>query len=164
MDEQTAAWLKYADPGEQHAWLGRTVGTWKAEARFWSKPGEPPQESDGKQTNTWLLGKRFVQSIYEGNTPWGEFTGMAIDGFDRQRGKYVGIWIDSMGTAMMVFEGKVEGDVRTMVAELINPMSGEPMKMRGVTTLVSEDEHRYESFLVSPQGEFKNMEIVYRRA
>ena len=160
MDEQMEAWMKFAQPGEEHAWLRRLIGAWKAEAKFWSKPGEPPQESEGKQTNEWLLGERFVRSVYEGETPWGEFTGMAIDGFDRQKGKYVGIWIDSMSTVMMVFEGAVEGNVRTMVAELADPMTGEPVKMRGVTTIVSEDE----SHMVNAQGEFKNMEIVYRRA
>lgn len=42
--------------------------------------------------------------------------------------------------------------------------SGNPAKMKGVTTVVSDDGHRYEAWNESPGGElFKSMEIVYKR-
>ena len=105
MDEEMAAWMEYAAPAAEHEYLKRREGTWKARTRFWMKPGDPPAESEGTMTNTLILGGRFLQSSYEGNTPWGEFSGMALDGFDRIRNKYVGIWIDSMGTQVSALSG-----------------------------------------------------------
>ena len=164
MDEaQMAAWMELAAPSKEHEYLKRLEGTWKARTKFWMSPDQPPQESQGTMTNKLILGDRFLQSNYEGDTPWGPFSGMAIDGFDRIKKKYTGLWMDSMGTAMMVFEGDRDGDVKTMFSECVDP-TGKQAKTKGVTTILSRDEHRYESYVSAPNGEtFKNMEIVYTR-
>jgi len=71
--------------------------------------------------------------------------------------------MDSMGTIMMVFEGECTGDVRTMMCDFVDPM-GKPSKMKGVTTLVTDNEYKYESWAQGPDGKmFQNMEIVYTR-
>ncbi len=67
---------------------------------------------------------------------------------------------------MMVFEGTCDagGNVRTMLAEYTDPMTGKPAKMKGVTTIVGENEHRYEAWNTGPDGEFfRTMEVVYTR-
>ncbi len=162
-EEQMAAWMEVASPSKEHEYLKRLEGTWQAKTKFWMAPNTPPQESEGAMTGKLIMDGRFIQANYEGMTPWGQFSGMAIDGFDRIRKKYTGIWMDSMGTMMMVFEGDVEGDVRTMISNYIEP-TGNPGQMKGVTTIVSENEHKYESWAKTPDGEmFQNMEIVYTR-
>ncbi len=162
-EEQMAAWMEFASPGREHEYLKRFEGSWKAKTKFWMAPNTPPQESEGTMTSKLILGGRFIQANYEGQTPWGEFSGMAIDGFDRIRKKYTGIWMDSMGTIMMVFEGDLKGDVRTMTCDYIDP-TGKPSKMKGVTTIVSENEHKYESWAEAPNGDsFQNMEMIYTR-
>ena len=162
-EEQMAAWMAVASPSQEHEYLKKMEGTWKATNKFWMGPGTEPQVSEGTLTGRMILGGRFLQSTYEGQTPWGEFSGMALDGFDRIREKYCGIWVDSMGTTMMVFEGERSGNVRTMTCEYTDPM-GKPGKMKSVTTIVGENEYKYESWADAPTGEtFKNMEIVYTR-
>ncbi len=162
-DEMMQAWMKVAAPAEEHEFLKRLAGDWKASTTFWMAPDAPPATSDGTMKGVMLLGDRFLQSTYEGDTPWGPFSGMAIDGYDRIRNVHVGIWMDSMGTVMMNFEGSAEGDVRTMTCNFTSP-TGEPATMRGITTIVSDNEYRYESYASGPDGsEFKNMEIVYTR-
>jgi len=162
-EEQMAAWMEVASPAGEHEYLKRFEGTWKAKTKFWMAPNTPPQESAGTMTSKPILGGRFLQANYEGQTPWGEFSGMAIDGFDRIRKKYTGVWMDSMGTIMMVFEGDRDGDVRTMTCNYVDPM-GKPSQMKGVTTIVSENEHKYESWAETPDGDsFQNMEIIYTR-
>ena len=164
MDEQMAAWMKYAAPAEEHEFLKKLAGEWKAKAKFWMKPDDPPQESDCSAKNELLFDGRFLQSSFKGNTPFGEFSGMSLDGYDRINKKYCGIWIDSMGTIMMVFEGQADGNVRTMMCNYTNPMTGKPSTMKGVTTIVGENEHRYESWAEGPDGKtYKNMEITYTR-
>ena len=162
-EEQMAAWMAVAAPSDEHGYLKRMEGTWKAKTKFWMAPNTPPQESEGTMTSKMVLGGRFLQANYEGMTPWGEFNGMAIDGYDRTRSKYTGIWMDSMGTMMMIFEGSRDGDVRTMMSDYVDP-SGKPSQMKGVTTIVSDNEHKYESWAQTPEGDtFQNMEIVYKR-
>jgi hypothetical protein len=64
---------------------------------------------------------------------------------------------------MMVFEGDCAGDVRTMISDYVDPM-GKQSQMKGVTTLVSDNEMKYESWAQAPDGEmFQNMEIIYTR-
>ena len=162
-EEMMAAWMEVASPCKEHEYLKRIEGAWKAQTKFWMDPDGPPQESVGTMTNEAILGGRFMQSRYEGDTPWGPFSGMAIDGYDRIRKKFTGIWMDSMGTVMMIFEGDVDGDVRTMESNYVDP-KGKPSKMKGVTTIIGENEHKYESWCQgSDGGTFKNMEIVYTR-
>jgi hypothetical protein len=164
MDEQMAAWMKYASPSEEHEFLKKLSGTWNASVKMWMKPDDPPQESKGTAKNEMIFDGRYLVSKFDGDTPFGKFQGMAVDAYDRINEKYSGIWLDSMGTLIMVFEGQAEGNVRTMVSEFTNPMTGKPAKMKGVTTIVGEDEHRYESWTDGPDGKlYKNMEIVYKR-
>jgi hypothetical protein len=164
MDEQQMAeWMKLASPTEEHDYLRRLKGEWKADVKMWMDPAAPPMESTGKMTSKLILGDRFLQSDFVGDpSPKGNFLGMAIDGYDRINQKYLGSWMDTMGTGWMVFEGKAEGDVRTMMCDFTDP-GGNKQKMKGVTTIVNDDEYRYESFVQTPQGEFKNMEISYKR-
>ena len=67
---------------------------------------------------------------------------------------------------MLVLEGACDdaGAVRTMHADYTDAMSGKPAKMKGITTVVSPDEHRYEAWTTGPGGDLvKSMEVVYSR-
>jgi hypothetical protein len=167
MDEQMQAWMRYAEPGKEHDFLILQEGNWHAKTKFWMDPSSPPMESEGFSENRMILGGRFLQSVYKGPTPFGpSFEGIAIDGFDKLAQKYVGIWIDSMGTMMMVFSGTVDGSlkVRTMISDYTDAMTGQPSQMMSKTTNVSSDEFIYEGLKKSEEGWKKSMEIVYTRA
>ena len=167
MDEQMAAWMKYAQPSERHEFLTKMAGTWNAKATFWMQPGAPPTESEGTMVNEMILGGRFLQSRYDANFMGSPFQGMAIDGYDILKVKFVGVWLDTMSTMMLQFEGDCDdaGEVRTMVAHYTDAMTGNPAQMKGATTIIGEDEHRYEAWQTGPDGNLhKSMEIVYTRS
>ncbi len=167
MDDQMAAWMKYAQPGDAHNYLKSMEGSWKAAGKFWMKPGEPPVEAPGVATNTLILDGRFLQTTYEGDFGGMPFHGMGLDGYDNLNEKYVGIWTDTMSTMMIVFSGSLDssGKIREMFAEYTSAMTGKPTKSKGVTTVVSENEHRYEGWHMGDDGEWtKAIEIVYTRA
>ncbi len=166
MDEMMAAWMKYAQPSGGHKYLHKLAGTWDAHATFWMQPGALPTESKGTSVNEVIMGGRYLKTDYTSEFMGSPFQGMALDGFDNQKQRFVGLWIDTMSTLMMVFEGTVDeaAAVRTMTAEYTDAMTGKPAKMKGVTTVVNEDEHRYEAWTTGKDGEmFKTMEIVYKR-
>ena len=71
MDAQMAAFIEIAQPSAEHEFLRRLEGSWTANARFWMATGAPPNESTGVSTNRMILGGRFLQSSYEGPSPFG---------------------------------------------------------------------------------------------
>lgn len=166
MEAQMQAYLEMAKPVAEHEFLTKLVGTWKAEGKFWMAAGAPPSETTGTSVNEMILGGRFLESRYDGPSPMGggEFVGVAVDGFDRMANKYVGTWIDTFQTMIVSYEGTVDasGKVRTMVAEYPNPMGG-TAKSKGVTTLINDRQFKYEGFNITPEGEQKQMEILYTR-
>ncbi|HXV77566.1 MAG TPA: DUF1579 domain-containing protein [Candidatus Polarisedimenticolaceae bacterium] len=166
MDETMAAWMQYAQPGEHHRFLRKLAGSWETRAKLWMQPGAPPVESSGSTVNELIMGGRFLRSDYSATFMDRPFQGMGLDGFDNQKRRYVGLWIDTMGTMMLTFEGEADPDgaTRTMFADFVDAVTGKPSKMKGVTTIVSDDEHRYESWVEGAEGEtFKTMEIVFTR-
>jgi len=165
-EEQMQAMMQAAQPNEHHEHLQKMVGSWKAHDRFWMPPGAPPTESDGMAKVSSILGGRFIQTDFSGNFMGMEFAGMGMDGYDNNKNKHIGVWVDNMGTMMMTYEGGCSdnGKVTTSISEFDDPATGQHMKMKGVTTLVSDDKFTYEAYMVTPDGsEAKTMEIVYTR-
>ena len=165
-DGAMAAMMQAAQPGEHHEHLQKLVGNWKTVGKFWMQPGTPATESDGTAEITSTLGGRFILTEFGGDFMGMAFAGMGMDGYDNNKKKHIGMWVDNMGTMMMTYEGGCSegGKVTTMMTEFDDPMSGARMKMSGVTTLETDDKFTYEAYMETPDGtKFKAMEIVYTR-
>jgi len=157
---------KYATPGEHHALLEPVVGSWTAASQWWAAPGAKPLDSYGKSENTWVLGNRFVQQRYTGSFMGQAFEGLGFTGYDNHGESYVGLWMDSMGTMMMVSTGTAEegGKVMTFTSEVDDYMSGTRITVRTVLRIVDDDHHVFEMYVPGPDGEeFKNMVVKYSR-
>jgi Protein of unknown function (DUF1579) len=160
------AWLKLAQPGEQHQRLQRMAGTYDTDAEMVMAPGAPAQKSKGKQKYEVLLGGRYLHGEYSGDMMGMPFKGMSLMGYDNQKKKYFTAWIDSMSTGLMVSEGTADssGKVLTFTGSYDDPMSGKTKKYRQVTTVVSPDKHTFEWFENGDDGkEYRMMMITYTR-
>jgi hypothetical protein len=160
------AWTKAATPGEGHKMLEPTVGSWNVASTSWQSPGGPPEKGSGTSENSWILGGRFVRENFTGEFGGMKFQGLGYTGYDNIKKKYVGTWMDSMGTAIMMMTGTADpsGKVFTMTGTMDDVMTGKPMKLRTVTHIVDADKHVMDMFGPDPSGkEFKMMEIVYTR-
>ena len=104
--ETMRLWLKYATPGERHAALQRLVGKWDVESEM-IMPGSPPLKSKGEAEYGWLMEGRWLRQDYHGLMMGMPFRGFALLGWDDFKQKYVGIWCDSMSTALATMEGVV---------------------------------------------------------
>lgn len=159
----------YSVPGEPHDLLATTVGIWDVKIRIWSDPdpeAEPASETEGTAEGRWILGDRFVETVYEGEVLDRPFEALKIEGYDKAIEKYVSTWRDNLGTYTLVFEGECEDSCseRTMDGTFTDPVSKQLFRIKGVTTIEDEDGYTYESFVVTPNGkEFKNMELEARR-
>src|SRR5262249_43819145 len=92
--------MKAATPGPQHQMLKKMAGEWNAKVKFQMDPTQPWQESQSTSTITMLMDGRYCQEVVSGQMMGGPFNGMGITGYDNVIGKYVGTWIDNMGTGI----------------------------------------------------------------
>lgn len=153
-------------PGAPHELLEGTVGEWILTIRIWRTPDTEPVETTGSAVGRWILGDRFVETTYQGEIMERPFEGLRIEGYEKAAENYVSTWRDNLGTHTLVFRGNCVDDckVREMVASFLDPVSKTQLRIKGVTTLTSNNSYSYESFIIMPDGtEFKNMELEATR-
>jgi len=112
-----------------------------------------------------VLGGRFMQQEISGEMMGSPFTGIGVNGYDNHTRKYVSTWMDSMGTAILLFEGTESADGKTITQEARydDPIKG-PMTYRSVTKIVDDNTHVFEMFGIDKTGkEEKMMDITYTR-
>ncbi len=160
------AMMKAATPGDAHKKLTPMVGTFDATVKMWMKPGVPPAESGGVSTNSWALDGRWVEQRYSGTFMGAPFSGIGFTGYDNIKKKYVGTWMDTMTTSMMVSSGKsaADGKSYTFTSSMDDPMTGKPAAIKEKLTVVDDDHHTLEMWSPGPDGKsYKMMEITYSR-
>jgi hypothetical protein len=160
-------WMKIATPGEEHKQLVGTAGSWTVKSTMWETPGQPPTVSSGTSENTSVLGGRFVRQTFKGDFNGMPFEGIGYTGYDNYKKVYTSVWMDSMGTMMMILSGKADasGKIITMTGTIDDVMQGKPTTIRTVTHLTDKDHMKYEMYGPEPTGgkEYKMMEILYTR-
>jgi hypothetical protein len=161
-----AMMMKAAMPGPQHEKLKKLVGEWNLTVKATMDPTQPAQESKSSAVVTELMDGRYVQEQVSGDMGGMAFRGMGVTGFDNILQKYVSIWIDNMGTGIMMSEGTANaaGDVIRWTGEASDPMSGKKTKYRLVSRFVDDNKRVFEMYAKGPDGkESQMMEITYER-
>ncbi len=168
MDEKAAMemMMKLATPSEAHKKLEALVGTWSVKNTLWMDPSKEPTVSEGISEHKWVLGGRFIEERFEGKFMGMPFSGLGYTGYDNYKKKYVGTWMDTMGTAVMNTTGSFDakGKVLRSTARMDDFTTGKAVTIRENLTFVSNDEVRMEMFGPGPDGkEYRMMEILYTR-
>jgi len=156
---------KLGIPGEQHKLLSKMEGRWTTLTRSWEEPGRPPQESAGFCEQKMILGGRFLQQECSGEMMGSAFNGVGFTGYDNNTRKFVSTWVDSMGTAIYLFEGPANPDGRsfTQKCRYDEPVKG-PMEWRSTCRLVDDNTISFEMYGTVLGGkEEKMMEMTYTR-
>src|SRR5438270_4999433 len=103
--QMMAVMMEMAKPGENHKRLADMAGEWTYTVKFWRSPDPKaaPMESTGKTVSKPILGGRYLQSEHTGKMQMPgadgammdmEFKGMAIEGYDNAKKKFVSSWVD----------------------------------------------------------------------
>ncbi len=159
-------YMQAAAPGAPHEQLAQLAGSWRIKSTSWQMPGAPPVETAGAAVKKMVLGGRYLQETLNSSMMDMPFEGLGLLGYDNLRQEYSGVWLDNMSTQLMPYSGQYDPvhKTYTMKAEYLDAASGQLVTARMVTTVVSENEHRFEMFMPGPDGkEFKGMEMVYTR-
>lgn len=172
-----AQMMELAKPGENHKTLERFVGSWTYRVKYWLTPEKtnvPPIESSGTTVTKSTMGGRYFISEHNGQMqipgPDGTmqsmpFSGMAVQGYDNVKRKFVASWIDNGGTSIMMLEGTFDADANTLtyVADY-EPMPGMKTKVREAITMTDQNHHTMTWFEHRGDKEVKTMEITYTRS
>ena len=160
-----AKWQAYASPNDNHKVLDPLVGTWSQVVKWWMTPDSQPETSKGTTETKWVMGGRFLQHTAMGTAMGQPFEGMGLTGFDNGKQTYQTIWMDNMGTGMVLGEGTYDPGKKQLTdhGRFTDPMIGQ-RSYRGVVTFVDDVHYRYEMYVADKHGkEFRMMEIVYTR-
>ncbi len=116
---------KPAGPVKEHEWLKQLLGNWDMESEMVMEPGQPPMKSKGTESVR-AIGDFWIISEIKSDTPMGfPMSALMTLGFDPQKKKYVGTWVDSMMNHLWTYTGTVDatGKILTLESEGPNMMS-----------------------------------------
>lgn len=174
MQKMMAQMMELSKLGENHKLLGEMAGSWTYGVKMWMDPSGKPQESKGTATRKAIMDGRFFVTDHSGKfqMPGADgkmkdmnFKGMAIEGYDNVKKKFVNSWIDNMGTMILNSEGTYDAASKTFTYTAnCEMMPGMQVKIRETIKVTDKDHHLFEWYEDRGQGEAKTMEIAYTRS
>jgi hypothetical protein len=147
---------KMPAPQKEHEWLRQFVGEWETELEMYMEPGKPPVKGKGTDKAR-RLGGFWV--VTEGKS---EVMGMSFDsiltlGYDPQKKKYVGTWVDSVNSYLWKFEGTVDSTGKVLTFEAEGPCPAAPEKLgkfKEVIEFKSQDHRVSASSMLGDDGKW----------
>jgi hypothetical protein len=161
---------------DNHKLLSSMDGSWSYTIKFWMNPdpNAPPQQSKGTATRKTVMGGRYVVMDVTGKMQMPDetgkmkdmqFKGMGVEGYDNVKQKFVGSWIDNMGTGIQFSEGTYDPATKTFTfASEMEMMPGMKTAVREVLKVTDKDHMLLEWYETHGGEEKKTMEIAYTRA
>src|SRR5688572_18455384 len=130
-------------PMKEHEWLHQLAGQWEADLEVTGEPGKPPLKLKSTE-NTRRIGGFWILSESEVTPPGMPFARALTLGYDPQKKKYVGTWVDSTNaTHIGKYEGSMDVAGRTLTLEAEMPSPFDPSRsvhVREVIELKSPDQ------------------------
>jgi hypothetical protein len=161
---------------ENHKLLSSMDGNWTYTIKMWMNPdpNAAPQQSKGTATRKTVMGGRYVVMDVTGKMQMPDeagkmkdlqFKGMGTEGYDNVKQKFVGSWIDNMGTGIQFSEGTYDPASKTFTfTSEMEMMPGMKTPVREVLKMTDKDHMLLEWYENRGGQEKKTMEIAYTRA
>ena len=159
-EEQMA--LPKATP--EHSMVQQLVGNWDATVTM-TMPGQAPMVSSGSAVYR-AIGETWVQSDFRGEMMGMPFVGHGVDGYDTLKKKYVGTWVDTLSTEILVTEGTHDASTHstTMAAVGHDPATGKELHYRMISQMHDNDTFTFHMNMKGDDGKyFEMMKIDYKR-
>ncbi len=143
-------------PQKEHQWLEQFVGEWESESESAAEPGKPAMKCKGTMSSR-MLGGFWVVSESQTNMMGTAVTAIQTIGYDPQKKKYVGTWVDSMMNHMWRYEGSVDSTGKTLTLEAEGPNfldAGKTAKFRDSYEFKSKDHIVVTSSMLDENGKW----------
>jgi hypothetical protein len=149
-------------PTPEHADLLKGVGMWEGTLTMFV-PGASAEPTPCQETIVGV-GDFWTSSTFTCDFMGMPFVGNGVLGFDTERKLFVGTWIDSMTTRLVVMEGKMDPAKKALVMsyEAPSPMDGKMTRHRIETVHESADAYTSTFFMGEGEGQ-KHMVIAMKR-
>ena len=105
---------RMSKPVAQHRVLDRMAGDWRVQGKVRPTADLPFETVQCKYSGRWILGRRFLEQRLRCVAAGAVLEGRGYLGYDRQAGRYTGIWIDTSDTGITTIQGRMR-DPKTMV-------------------------------------------------
>jgi hypothetical protein len=162
----THVFAQAPEPQTEHAWLKQLVGEWEYDTEACLEAGKPPVKITGTE-QVRMVGGFWAISEYSAKLSDSPFTGILTLGFDGEKKKYVGTWIDSMNSYLLHYEGTVDtaGKSLTLLTEGPDPAApGKRCKFKEVIEVKDRDHKVVTTSMQGDDGKWVPlMTINYRR-
>jgi hypothetical protein len=161
---------------ENHKLLTDSVGNWSYTVKMWMNgdPSSKPDISKGTATRKAIMDGRFVVMDVTGKMdmpgPDGKvqsmtFKGHGLEGYDNVKKKFVGTWMDNMGTGIMMSQGDYDPSTKTFTYNSeVEMMPGMKTPIREVLKINDKDHMTFEWYENRGGQDVKTMEINYPRS
>lgn len=151
------------EPTEQHKMLAKEAGEWEGVMKMHCDPSGPPMETPCTETNVLLDGGLWLLSEFEA----GPFKGRGQYGYDPDKKKFVGTWVDNQSSALFLMEGTYDettGEL-TYLSTMKNPATGADTPTKLVAKFINDDQKQFAIYMQNADGENwdKTMGISYTR-
>ena len=176
MQKMMAQMMELSKTGENHKLLASLDGTWNRTVKMWmdGDTRKKPDVSKITAVRKSIMDGRYVVMDVNGKMempgPDGKkkevaFKGLGTEGYDNVKKKFVGTWMDNMGTGIMMSEGDYDPATKTFTyTGEMEMMPGMKQKIREVMKITDKDHMDFEYYEDRGGKETKTMEIAYTRS
>ena len=152
-------------PAKEHKWLQQFAGEWESEFELFFEPGKPPLKCKGTGSAR-SIGGFWIVAEGKADLLGMPFTSVLTIGYDPQKKKYVGTWVDSLSSHLRKYEGTVDAKGKTLTLESEIPIPHAPGKLakfKEVTEFKSKDHQVVTSSWQIEEGKWSTLAIVNSR-
>lgn len=142
----------FPKPGPEHAKLKELEGNWDAVMDMRG------QKSKATATYKSLCDGMWLQSDYQQGDLGGlKFQGHGLDGYDLKKKKYVGVWIDSLESSPLHFEGDYDPKAKLLVmtGESLS-VDGKVQKFKNTTETKDKDHFTFKMYMVRTSSRLRS--------
>jgi hypothetical protein len=163
-DETPSGMPPIPPPTKEHQWLEKFVGEWISDVEISCTPGEPPMKYTGTES-TRMLGGYFVIAQGKGDSTEMPYASVMTLGYDPEKQKYIGTWVDTMTSHLWKLEGTVNAAGTALTLDTEKPCGpGAVMKFKEATEFKSADHRIFTSSMQQDGGEWRiGVTIHYHR-
>ena len=152
-------------PQKEHEWLQQLVGSWDSEGEMYMDPSQPPTKTKGAEDGR-MIGGFWAVLENKGDFMGSPFTGILTLGYDPEKKKYVGTWVDSMNNYLWQYQGSLDASGKVLTLETEGPCHDQPGQMSKFkeTIEIKSKDHKVFTAVREKDGKWvKGMTINYRR-
>ncbi len=149
----------------QHSLLKRDVGVWDATIQIAAGADGAMGVYNGTETNTLVAGGRWLLTDFKSRLEGEPFEGHAVFGYDREKKKYVRVWVDNTQTFFWPSEGEYDPSTDSLTLWMESTaLEGEAARWRTVTVWKDADTRVFTMYVPGPESiEAAGMTIHYTR-